>query len=580
MAASRTGRKGRRASARGTRRRPARRPAAPRRLATALAAAPGVLLHPCRPEEPPWKHLWPLLALAFALRAAVALSGDFAMHPDEIMQYLEQAHRLVFGNGIVFWEQFYGARSWLVPGLIGGILALFDAVGLGQPAWYVGGVKLAFCALSLAVPAGMYFFARRHFGEASARAALLAGAFWYELAGFAHKPMTEFVATALLLALLALCLRPSPRRAGVVWAVASLAVLVAAVRMQYAPLALALLGLFFLRAGPAPAGGGDEPWWRGARARLALAAALCLVAVGAFDAATWNGAPFHSYLANLRFNLALEEVRSGSSPAWQYLWWSLLASAGLTALCLAASLRDLRRYGLLLALIALVLAVHSAEAHKEYRFVFAAVPLWLLIGADVAVRLAARAGGRRALVLGAAAAAFAAVSLSGLLNALPRQDEMYRLIFAPEETPVRFVRDRDPLFAAYRWLAAAPGVRAVWHVDRHYHSLPGYYYLHRRIPLYDAVTGAALVGGDGQALPMSVSHIVAGGALSAPGYELEKAFGDIRILRRRDAAAAVRQWQAFSPTVIPAAIEGVMARLYPGAPSPPPDFGIRFAAPP
>ena len=56
--------------------------------------------------------------------------------------------------------------------------------------WYVGAVKLLFCALSLAIPAGMYFFSRRHFGEAAARAALLAGALWYELVGFAHKRMT------------------------------------------------------------------------------------------------------------------------------------------------------------------------------------------------------------------------------------------------------------------------------------------------------------------------------------------------------------------------------------------------------
>ena len=142
----------------------------------------------------------------------VALSGDFVVHPDEIMQYLEPAHRLVFGSGVTYWEYFYGARSWLVPGTVAGVLLLFDAVGLGQPFWYVGGVKLLFCAISLAIPAGMYLFARRHFGETTGRAALLAGAFWYELAGFAHKPMTEFLATAPLVALLALCCAALPGR--------------------------------------------------------------------------------------------------------------------------------------------------------------------------------------------------------------------------------------------------------------------------------------------------------------------------------------------------------------------------------
>ena len=105
-----------------------------------------------------------MLVLAFAARADVALSGDFVLHPDEIYQYLEPAHRLVFGNGVIYWEYLYGARSWLVPGVVAAVLALFDAAGLGQPAWYVAAVKLLFCALSLAVPAGMYCFARRHFG--------------------------------------------------------------------------------------------------------------------------------------------------------------------------------------------------------------------------------------------------------------------------------------------------------------------------------------------------------------------------------------------------------------------------------
>ena len=203
-----------------------------------LRSMSDLLLHPAPPEERPWKFLLPVLALAFVARAAIALSGDFVLHPDEVMQYLEPAHRLVFGNGVTYWEYFYGARSWLVPGLVAGVLKLFDIVGLGQPFWYVGGVKLVFCAISLLIPAGMYFFARWHFGETVARVSLLMGAFWYELVGFAHKPMTEFVATALLMSLLALCVRPASDKLRMVLTAALLAVLVAAIRVQYAPLAL------------------------------------------------------------------------------------------------------------------------------------------------------------------------------------------------------------------------------------------------------------------------------------------------------------------------------------------------------
>ena len=558
------------------------------RLRPALDAATGVLLHPRAPAEPVWKLLWPVLALAFAARAAVALSGDFLLHPDELMQYLEQGHRLAFGNGVLYWEFFYGARSWLIPGLIAGVLALFDAVGLGQPFWYVGGVKLAFCAISLLIPAGMYFFARRHFDEAAARVALLAGAFWYELVGFAHKPLTGLTATAVLMALLALCVRP-PQRGGpsTAWLAAFLAVLAAAVRMQYAPLALALLGLYFLRAGQGEAPGKGVA---GTRAQLVLASGVFVLAVGIFDALTWDGGLFHSYLANLRFNVALSGVGGASDgPAWQYLWWLAIAGAGLGALCAAAALRDLRRYGFLLSLIALVLILHSAQAHKEYRFIFAVVPLWLLVGAGVVARLAtpaepagpAAGPGRPVRVYGVAGAVFAGVSLAGILNALPRQHEVYEGAYTPQGIVIRFLRDQDPVFPAYRYLAEAPGVEAVWHVDRHYHSLPGYYYLHRKIPFYDVATGyGSNLHEDPETIRASASHLVSGNPdLSVPGYTLEKAFGGIRILRREGDEPPTRRWRDFTPTITGELDHRLMRGIDPGAPSPPANLGIRFAAP-
>ena len=375
------------------------------------------LLH-LQEQQQPWPLLPLLLALAFALRGAVALAGDFVLHPDEIMQYLEPAHRLVFGNGVIYWEYFYGARAWLVPGVVAGVLKLFDVIGLGQPWWYVGGVKLLFCALSLTIPAGMYWFARRHFGEAPARAALLASVFWYELVGFAHKPMTEFVATAPLLGLLALCVRPAVDRRRVVWQAAMLAVLAVAIRLQYALPALLLLGIVFLRIQR--------------KLLLVLAATGLLLAVGMFDALTWDGRLFHSYVTNLRFNLILGPVRANESPSWQFLWWLVLASGGLSALCLLSALRWARRYALVLALITLVLLSHSLSSHKEYRFIFAVIPLWLLIGGDLLVRFAARVASRRPApdrsrwVGGATAILFVAVSAGGLLNELPYQGRVYQ----------------------------------------------------------------------------------------------------------------------------------------------------------
>ena len=106
-------RKGARTARRAERPRPKRAGTArPRAAPGAALASLAHLAHPREPEGPVWKHLWSVLALAFAARAFVALSGDFALHPDEIMQYLEQAHRLVFGNGIVQSTSTVRARGW------------------------------------------------------------------------------------------------------------------------------------------------------------------------------------------------------------------------------------------------------------------------------------------------------------------------------------------------------------------------------------------------------------------------------------------------------------------------------------
>ena len=544
---------------------PPRRPTERVRFVSPRALVEG-LIHAQAPEQPRWKLAPPVLALAFAARAALALAADFTLHPDEIMQYLEPAHRLVFGNGVIYWEYFYGARSWLVPGVVAAVLALFELAGLGEPFWYVAGVKLLFCALSLVVPAAMYCFARLHFGETAARAALVAGAFWYELVRFAHKPFTELVALAPLAGLLALCARPRLDRAPAVCLAAGLAVLAGAIRMHYAPVAAVLLAVVFVRT----------------RRKLLLAGAAAAVfgAVGVFDALTWDAGLFHSYLTNLRFNLAGGSA-FGKERAYLLLWWLLLAGGGFSALCLAGALPWPRRYGLLLGLIALVLVLHAVPAHKEYRFVFVVIPLWLLIGADLAARaaawVAARSGRPAALrrSMGAAGVLFVAVSCAAMLKALPIQMLAYRQ-WSNDPTLAGFVRGRDPLFAAYRYLAQAPGVDGVWHVDRSYSLTPGYYYLHRAIPLYDGNVGRPL-GRNLATLAASATHVVASiPDLTVPGYALEREFGPVRILRRQATGPPVRRWREYVPVIVFDFVAETMRRIDAGAPDPPQNAGITF----
>ena len=232
-----------------------------------------------------------------------------------------------------------------------------------------------------------------------------------------------------------------------------------------------------------------------------------------------------------------------------------------------------------------LLAALAFSRTSEYRFIFVVVPLWLLIGADLATRAAAWAAARvrrTAAVRWAwsvAGAGCVAVSLAGLLNALPYQERVDRA-WSQETGKVSFVRRRiqDPIFAAYRYLARAPEVAAVWQVDRAYHGLPGYYYLHRRIPFYDAFTGRG-VSQDLATLSSSVSHLLsADPAVAVAGYSLEWELGGIRVLRRDAGGPPVRQWQDYTPTPVYESQIRVMGRVDANAPTPPAHAGIRFAA--
>ena len=78
----------------------------------------------------------------------------------------------------------------------------------------------------------------------------------------------------------------------------------------------------------------------------------------------------------------------------------------------------------------------------------------------------------------------------------------------------------------------------------------------------------------------SVSHIVsANPATSVPGYSVEKEFGDLRILRREADEPAIREWQEYAPTVAGGSFTKVLRQLYPDAPTPPPNSGIRLMDP-
>ncbi|MDE0305472.1 MAG: hypothetical protein OXI87_11430 [Albidovulum sp.] len=566
--------------------------------------------------KPLWRGLWWALAAGLCLRAAISLWGDFTIHPDEVFQYLEPAHGLVFGNSVEYWEFYYGGRSWLVPGIVASVLWICGAFGLDEPVYYIAAVKLFFCLISLAIPFSMYSIGRRLFGELSGRLSLVLGTFWFELVGYAHKPMTEFLATPLLLFLIVLTIGSmSPKRAALLGAVAALVV---AVRFQYAVPA-AVLGVMALLRGTARE-----------RLLVIVVGLATIAAVGLFELLTW-GEWFHSYWLNFNLNLIWNEFREDESSWYQYLAWLSLASGGAILVAAAASAWNLQRRWLLLAMAILIVLPHMLQPHKEYRFIFAAIPIWLILFADIlATGLSGRA---KDTVTGISKNYWsktglgwaAAVSILGLLNAIPYQRHL-SVAYSNEIGKINYLREQDPIFEAYRMLSGDPNFRGLLDITRGYFNTGGYYYLHRHVPFYQSTALRQIEGISAENLRNYVSHIVAtsaseigrigrlrddestavleidgkfrilpaivhrgetgrlvyvgreGGSEVLEGWELTADWGEVTLWSSDDRESPVRRWKEYKIFPDNEGRQDTMKQIL-GERTPPPVplYGIRFA---
>ncbi len=148
-------------------------------------------------DGPTWRMVPWLLLAAYALRMAMALSSDYTWRIDESMQYLEQAHRAVFGYGFKPWEYEVGVRTWLVSVLPIAVLQVCSWVGFDHPDYYIPAVRIVNSSLSLAVPIGAYVLCRRFLNESTARAAFIIACFWYELIIMSPHTLAEYYATSL-----------------------------------------------------------------------------------------------------------------------------------------------------------------------------------------------------------------------------------------------------------------------------------------------------------------------------------------------------------------------------------------------
>lgn len=328
-----------------------------------MDAGRGATIRP-RLRLPP--ELVALVAAAFALRMAVFFLVPNIIYPDAIFQVLEPAHRLAFGSGLVTWEWAVGIRSWLLPGVVAALMRLGRL--LGDTPWLINLPTEAFLALtSCATVACAYGWGRRMSDRLGGFVAAGVCAVWIDLVYMSNQALSEVVAGHCLIVGLYLGYQGpetqvSRRRlfwAGIVLGLAFV------LRFHLAPaLAVAALGICGLRNGWAP--------WKA----FIAGALLPVLALAVLDWATL-GWPLQSIWLNFWLNVVVGVSKAaGTSPFATLMlmpvqvWGAAGFLIFMTAMVLGA-----RPLPLLLFVVLAIFVSHSLVAHKEYRFIYPALPL-------------------------------------------------------------------------------------------------------------------------------------------------------------------------------------------------------------
>jgi phosphatidylinositol glycan class B len=331
-------------------------------LLTDQAAAPAAV--PLR-RGPAWAliGLATLLAAAVILRLVPIIVVPSVNWWDEVFQSTEQAHRLVYGYGLVPWEFQLGARSWLLPGVVAGLIELARLIGDG-PDYYLPLIATVFASLAAATVYCCFQWCRRRYGLSGAFVGAAVVVIAPELVYFGGRVLSEVIAAHLLVVAFYL-LEPgykidSRRRVMVAGALFALACLL---RIQLAP-AAAVIALWPSQAG-----------WRHRLLPLA-AGGLAVVALGGLLDTLTLGYPFASIWRYVLYNVHYSVSSYFGTEPWDfYLLGEFGLWGGISTVVLLAAVFGGWRVPALLAGAVVIIAVHSGIAHKEYRFIYPAVLL-------------------------------------------------------------------------------------------------------------------------------------------------------------------------------------------------------------
>lgn len=418
------------------------------------------------------KHpLRSIMMIGLGARFLFVFLSNHVYYPDEIYQTLEQSFRLINSYGLIPWEYTAQIRSWITPGLLAIPLYAFKTVGITDPAIYGKLISLLLALLSVSLIPACYYLAAlaappKHRQLVGLTAAGLA-AIWYELIYFASRASYESLATSIM-ALSAWLLfgknhRPLSRmHAASVITSGLLAGLGILIRPHYLVAFLSMLAYVGYIKKIADIN------------RFGFGFLSALLIGGIVDLAT-SGTFLGSYLAyfSMQLNSNVSDV-FGTQPTSYYVSTLAKTSAGLVLVTLPSLAK--RKNWWLWATYASLLLIHSLSPHKEYRFIFAALPLQLALvtcGVTQLVEWFHPKEMRTYIQIGLPLVTLT-ISLLAFAQKLPHLESIY-------PKPLLW---RDPLLQTFNELHQAPHLCGINDRTRLWPTSPSYYFLNRYVPLY------------------------------------------------------------------------------------------------
>lgn len=428
-----------------------------------------------------------IVGLALVVRVAASFWPSFH-HPDELWQYLETAQHVRGDPWVRTWEAGAGIRSWLLPLVFAGPLALGDAVAPGTQLGVLS-ARLVCVGIALGGVVAIGALGAR-VSRAHGLVALFAAAIWFELVYYGARTLSEPIATAALLAAAALDVRGGRRALIGAGLLLGLGV---AVRFHYGPAAFVLaIGMARL----------DPKRWLGL-----IAGGIAALAVSGAAELAMGATPLAWIYHNLHHNLVEGRAASfGVSPGWWYLqaMWALWGAGSLPLLGLAAL--GARRYPVLLVAALVNLAVHSGIGHKELRFILLTDASLVTLAAIGSVDLVRRwSHSAQALALLCAGWLLLSIACAALGAAAEQWGSSGRLI------------------AAWRTAGATPGGCGVAMVASPRTISSSHVLLGRDWPIYEYDRATAELARGSRAFNVAIATPGKDGAL--PGFRLSRCTG-------------------------------------------------------